>query len=153
MQYLDFERPIADLEAKINDLRQAALGGARVNVDTELHALQDKMRKRTAQIFRDLSPWQVSQLSRHPSRPYTLDYIDAICDEFQELAGDRAFANDRAIVAGVGRIKGRPVCIIGHEKGRDTKTKVRRNFGMPKPEGYRKALRIMKTENGSCSVT
>lgn len=144
MQYLDFERPIADLEAKINDLRQAALGGARVNVDTELHALQDKLRKRTAQIFRDLSPWQISQLSRHPSRPYTLDYIDAICDEFQELAGDRAFANDQAIVAGIGRIKGQPVAIIGHEKGRDTKAKVRRNFGMPKPEGYRKALRIMK---------
>ena len=144
LHYLDFERPIADLEAKISDLRQAALGGARVNVDTEIRALQDKMRKRTAQIFRDLSPWQISQLSRHPSRPYTLDYIDAICDEFQELAGDRAFANDRAIVAGIGRIKGRPVAIIGHEKGRDTKAKVRRNFGMPKPEGYRKALRIMK---------
>mgnify|MGYP002651283427 CR=1 FL=1 len=144
MQYLDFERPIADLETKINDLRQAALGGASVNVDTELHALQDKMRKRTAQIFRDLTPWQVAQLARHPSRPYTLDYIEAMCDEFQELAGDRAFANDRAIVAGIGRIKGRPVAIIGHEKGRDTKAKVRRNFGMPKPEGYRKALRIMK---------
>lgn len=144
MQYLDFERPIADLETKINDLRQAALGGASVNVDTELHALQDKMRKRTAQIFRDLTPWQVAQLARHPSRPYTLDYIEAMCDEFQELAGDRAFANDRAILAGIGRIKGRPVAIIGHEKGRDTKAKVRRNFGMPKPEGYRKALRIMK---------
>ena len=144
MQYLDFERPIADLETKINDLRQAALGGASVNVDAELHALQDKMRKRTAQIFRDLTPWQVAQLARHPSRPYTLDYIEAMCDEFQELAGDRAFANDRAIVAGIGRIKGRPVAIIGHEKGRDTKAKVRSNFGMPKPEGYRKALRIMK---------
>ena len=144
MQYLDFERPIADLETKINELRQAALGGASVNVDTEINALQDKLRKRTAQIFRDLTPWQVAQLARHPSRPYTLDYIDEICDEFQELAGDRAYANDRAIVAGIGRIKGRPVAIIGHEKGRDTKTKVRRNFGMPKPEGYRKALRIMK---------
>ena len=144
VQYLDFERPIADLETKINELRQAALGGASVNVDTEINALQDKLRKRTAQIFRDLTPWQVAQLARHPSRPYTLDYIDEICDEFQELAGDRAYANDRAIVAGIGRIKGRPVAIIGHEKGRDTKTKVRRNFGMPKPEGYRKALRIMK---------
>ena len=141
--YLDFEQPIADLEARIQDLRQASTGPA-VNIDAEIHTLRDKLRKRTAQIFRDLSAWQVSQLARHPARPYTLDYLRVICDEFQELAGDRAFANDQAIVGGLARIGGRSVMVIGHEKGRDTKTKVRRNFGMPKPEGYRKALRLMK---------
>ena len=141
--YLDFEQPIADLEAKIQELRSASTGPA-VNVEAEVAALQDKLRKRTAQIFRDLSPWQVSQMARHPQRPYTLDYIRYICDEFQELAGDRAYADDKAIVGGLGRINGRPVMIIGHQKGRDTKTKVMRNFGMPRPEGYRKALRLMK---------
>jgi len=141
--YLDFEQPIADLEAKIQELRHASHGSA-VDVDTEVHALQDKLRLRTAQIFRDLTPWQVSQLARHPARPYTLDYLRVICDEFQELAGDRAFANDSAIVGGLARIDGRSVVVIGHEKGRDTKAKIRRNFGMPRPEGYRKALRLMK---------
>ena len=141
--YLDFEQPIADLEARIQDLRQASNGPA-VNIDAEVHALQEKLRKRTATIFRDLTPWQVSQLARHPARPYTLDYLRVICDEFQELAGDRAFADDNAIVGGLARIDGRSVMVIGHEKGRDTKSKVRRNFGMPKPEGYRKALRLMK---------
>ena len=141
--YLDFEQPIADLEAKIHELRQASNGPA-VNIDTEIHALQDKLRKRTAHIFRDLSPWQVSQLARHPMRPYTLDYIKVFCDEFEELAGDRAYADDPAIVGGLGRMDGRAVVIIGHQKGRDTKSKVRRNFGMPRPEGYRKALRLMK---------
>ncbi|WP_129135568.1 acetyl-CoA carboxylase carboxyltransferase subunit alpha [Luteimonas sp. YGD11-2] len=141
--YLDFEQPIADLEAKIQELRQASAGPA-VNVDNEVHALQEKLRRRTAQIFRDLTPWQVSQLARHPARPYTHDYIRHICDEFQELAGDRAYADDHAIVGGLGRINGRSVMIIGHQKGRDTKSKVRRNFGMPRPEGYRKALRLMK---------
>jgi len=141
--YLDFEQPIADLEAKIQELRSASTGPA-VNVEAEVNALEDKLRKRTAQIFRDLSPWQVSQLARHPGRPYTLDYVRIICDEFQELAGDRAFADDKAIVGGLARIDGRPVMVIGHQKGRDTKEKVRRNFGMPKPEGYRKALRLMK---------
>ncbi len=141
--YLDFEQPIADLEAKIQELRSASAGPA-VNVDAEVHALQDKLRIRTAQIFRDLSPWQVSQLARHPARPYTLDYIRVFCDEFQELAGDRAYADDKAIVGGLGRIDGRPVMIIGHQKGRDTKSKIARNFGMPRPEGYRKALRLMK---------
>ena len=141
--YLDFEQPIADLETKIQELRQASNGPA-LNIDTEVRALQEKLRKRTAHIFRDLTPWQVSQLSRHPQRPYTQDYLRVICDEFQELAGDRAFADDQAIVGGLARIDGRPVMVIGHEKGRDTKSKVRRNFGMPKPEGYRKALRLMK---------
>lgn len=141
--YLDFEQPIADLEAKIQELRSASTGPA-VNVESEVHALQDKLRKRTAQIFRDLSPWQISQLARHPARPYTLDYIRVFCDEFQELAGDRAYADDKAIVGGLARIAGRPLVIIGHQKGRDTKSKVARNFGMPRPEGYRKALRLMK---------
>ena len=141
--YLDFEQPIADLEAKIQELRHASNAPA-VDVDAEVHALQDKLRIRTAQIFRDLSPWQVSQLARHPARPYTLDYIRVICDEFQELAGDRAFSDDAAIVGGLGRINGRSVVIIGHQKGRDTKSKIKRNFGMPRPEGYRKALRLMK---------
>ncbi len=141
--YLDFEQPIADLEAKIQDLRNASTGPA-VNVDAEVRALRSKLRVRTAQIFRDLSAWQVSQLARHPQRPYTLDYIKVFCDEFQELAGDRAYADDKAIVGGLGRIAGRSVVIIGHQKGRDTKSKVARNFGMPRPEGYRKALRLMK---------
>ncbi|MGH8031254.1 MAG: acetyl-CoA carboxylase carboxyltransferase subunit alpha [Luteimonas sp.] len=141
--YLAFEQPIADLDARIQDLRQASAGPA-INIDAELHTLQNKLRLRTAQIFRDLTPWQVSQLARHPARPYTNDYIGAICDEFQELAGDRAYADDAAILGGLGRINGRSVMIIGHQKGRDTKAKVRRNFGMPRPEGYRKALRLMK---------
>ena len=141
--YLDFEQPIADLEAKIQELRQASSGPA-VDVDAEVRALQDKLRKRTAHIFRDLAPWQVSQLARHPARPYTYDYLQVICEEFQELAGDRAFADDAAIVGGLARIDGRSVVVIGQQKGRDTKSKVRRNFGMPRPEGYRKALRLMK---------
>lgn len=141
--YLDFEQPIADLEAKIQELRSASTGPA-VNVEAEVNALRDKLRKRTAMIFRDLTPWQVSQLARHPQRPYTLDYIKMFCDEFQELAGDRAYADDKAIVGGLGRINGRSVMIIGHQKARDTKGKIMRNFGMPRPEGYRKALRLMK---------
>src|SRR5687768_2004464 len=141
--YLDFEQPIADLESKIQELRHASHGPA-VDIDAEVHALREKLRVRTAQIFRDLTPWQISQLARHPARPYTLDYLRVICDEFQELAGDRAFANDNAIVGGLARIDGRSVVVIGHEKGRDTKAKIKRNFGMPKPEGYRKALRLMK---------
>ncbi len=141
--YLDFEQPIADLEAKIQDLRSASAGPA-VNVEAEVHALQDKLRVRTAQIFRNLTSWQVLQLARHPSRPYTADYIRIFCDEFQELAGDRAFADDKAIMGGLARIGGRSVMLIGHQKGRDTKEKIKRNFGMPKPEGYRKALRLMK---------
>lgn len=141
--YLDFEQPIADLEAKIQELRQASAGPA-VNIDTEVAALQTKLRQRTAHIFRDLTDWQISQLSRHPQRPYTLDYIKVMFSDFEELAGDRAFADDKAIVAGLARLNGAPVMVIGHQKGRDTKSKVRRNFGMPRPEGYRKALRLMK---------
>ena len=141
--FLDFEQPIADLEAKIQELRHASHGSA-VNVDEEVHTLQQKLKTRTAEIFRNLTSWQVSQLARHPARPYTLDYLRLICDEFHELAGDRAFADDAAIVGGLARIDGRSVIVIGHQKGRDTKSKIRRNFGMPRPEGYRKALRLMQ---------
>src|SRR5512146_2172682 len=133
--FLDFEQPIADLEAKIQELRKASHGPA-VNSDAEVGGLQEKLRSRTAEIFRALTPWQISQLARHPQRPYTLDYIGQICDEFHELAGDRAFADDAAIVGGLARIGGRACMLIGHEKGRDTKSKVKRNFGMPRPEGY-----------------
>ncbi|PJK01988.1 acetyl-CoA carboxylase carboxyl transferase subunit alpha [Lysobacteraceae bacterium NML03-0222] len=141
--YLDFEQPLADLENKLQDLRNAS-DSQSVDVEDEIHALQNKLRQRTAVIFRDLAPWQISQMSRHPLRPYTQDYIKIMTSEFQELAGDRAFADDAAIVGGLARIDGRSVMIIGHQKGRDTKSKVRRNFGMPRPEGYRKALRLMK---------
>ena len=141
--FLDFEQPIAELEAKIDELRHASDGQA-FNIDDEVRRLREKLKVKTAEIFRNLNSWQVTQLSRHPGRPYTLDYIAAICEEFHELAGDRAFADDAAIVGGLGRINGRSVMIIGHQKARDTKGKVRRNFGMPRPEGYRKALRLMK---------
>ena len=141
--FLDFEQPIAELDAKIEELRHASHGQA-FNIDDEVGRLREKLKIKTAEIFRNLNSWQMTQLSRHPGRPYTLDYIGVICEEFHELAGDRAYADDAAIVGGLGRINGRPVVIIGHQKGRDTKTKVRRNFGMPRPEGYRKALRLMK---------
>ncbi|MGB0134582.1 acetyl-CoA carboxylase carboxyltransferase subunit alpha, partial [Dokdonella sp.] len=123
--------------------RHASHGQA-FNIEDEIGKLQGKLKTRTAEIFRNLSPWQVAQLARHPARPFTLDYIKVMCEEFHELAGDRAYADDAAIVGGIGRIDGRSVVIIGHQKGRDTKTKIRRNFGMPRPEGYRKALRLMK---------
>ena len=141
--FLDFEQPIADLEAKILELRRASTGQS-VNIDVELSGLQEKLRVRTAEIFNALTPWQISQLARHPQRPYTLDYLTLICDEFHELAGDRAFADDAAIVGGLARIGGRACMVIGQQKGRDTKSKIKRNFGMPRPEGYRKALRLMK---------
>jgi acetyl-CoA carboxylase carboxyl transferase subunit alpha len=141
--FLDFEQPIAELDAKIEELRHASHGQA-FNIDEEVGRLREKLKLKTNEIFRNLTPWQVTQLSRHPGRPYTLDYISVICDEFHELAGDRAYADDAAIVGGLGRINGRSVMIIGHQKARDTKGKVRRNFGMPRPEGYRKALRLMK---------
>ena len=140
--FLDFEQPIAELDAKIQELRKAA--GPSVNIDAETKALNHKLEVRTAEIFKALTPWQVSQLARHPQRPYTLDYIELMCEEFHELAGDRAFADDAAIVGGLARIDGRSCVIIGQQKGRDTKSKIRRNFGMPRPEGYRKALRLMK---------
>jgi acetyl-CoA carboxylase carboxyl transferase subunit alpha len=141
--FLDFEQPIAELEAKIQELRHASHGSA-FNIEEEIGKLRDKLKVRTAEIFKGLTPWQVSQLARHPQRPYTLDYLKLICDEFHELAGDRAYSDDAAIVGGLARIGGRSVVVIGHQKGRDTKSKIRRNFGMPRPEGYRKALRLMK---------
>ena len=141
--FLDFEQPIADLEAKIAELGKASTGQS-VNIDAEVEGLREKLRVRTAEIFHSLTPWQISQLARHPQRPYTLDYLGLICDEFHELAGDRAFADDAAIVGGLARISGRSCVVIGQQKGRDTKSKIKRNFGMPRPEGYRKALRLMK---------
>lgn len=145
LNYLDFEQPIADLEAKIEELRHVGdEGGVRVNITEEINQLKNKSKQLTKQIFSNLQPWQISQLSRHPMRPYTLDYINSILTEFSELHGDRLFADDPAIVGGIGRLEGRPVMVIGQQKGRDTKEKIRRNFGMPQPEGYRKALRLMK---------
>lgn len=141
--HLDFEQPIAELQAKIDELRNVGSDNA-LNLDEEIQRLQSKMRQKLTSIFKDLSPWQISQLSRHPLRPYTLDYIDYLFDEFHELHGDRAFADDHAIVGGLARFRDRSVMVIGQQKGRDTKAKVFRNFGMPRPEGYRKALRLMK---------
>ena len=141
--FLDFEQPIAELDAKIQELRKASTGPA-VNIETEVNGLQEKLRARTAEIFKALTPWQISQLARHPQRPYTNDYLGLVFDEFHELAGDRAFADDAAIVGGMARLDGRAVMVIGQQKGRDTKAKIKRNFGMPRPEGYRKALRLMK---------
>ena len=137
--FLDFEQPIAELEGKIQELRHASHGQA-FNIEDEVGKLKDKLKRKTADIFKNLTPWQIAQVARHPARPYTLDYLQAICEEFTELAGDRAFADDAAIVGGLARIDGRALVVIGHQKGRDTKTKIRRNFGMPRPEGYRKAL-------------
>jgi len=143
LDFLDFEQPIAELQAKIEELRLVG-NDNEINIQEEIERLEGKSRSLTESIFSNLTPWQISQLSRHPLRPYTLDYVSRIMDDFEELHGDRAFADDRAIVAGLGRIEGRPVMLIGHQKGRDTKQKIERNFGMPRPEGYRKALRLMK---------
>ncbi|WP_110675160.1 acetyl-CoA carboxylase carboxyltransferase subunit alpha [Salinicola sp. RZ23] len=141
--YLDFEQPIAELQAKIEELRLVG-NDSRISLSDEIGKLEEKSRKLTEQIFRDLTAWQVTQLSRHPQRPYTLDYLDSIFTEFDELHGDRNFADDAALVGGVARLDGKPVMVIGHQKGRDVKEKVRRNFGMPRPEGYRKACRLME---------
>ncbi|MEJ2576281.1 MAG: acetyl-CoA carboxylase carboxyl transferase subunit alpha [Gammaproteobacteria bacterium] len=143
LNFLEFEQPIAELQAKIEELRLVGSDNE-INIQEEIDRLEGKSRSLTESIFSNLTPWQISQLARHPLRPYTLDYVARICDEFEELHGDRAFADDRAIVGGLARIEGRPVVLIGHQKGRDTKEKISRNFGMPKPEGYRKALRLMK---------
>jgi len=140
--YLDFEQPIAELQAKIDELRNVGTDNA-INLDEEIQRLQAKMRQEIKSIFKNLTPWQISQLSRHPLRPYTLDYVEKIFDEFHELHGDRAFADDHAIVGGLARFRGRAVVFIGQQKGRDTKAKIFRNFGMPRPEGYRKAMRLM----------
>ncbi len=141
--YLDFEQPIAELEAKILELRNVGSDNS-LNLEEEIQRLEEKCRERTAAIFSGLSDWQISQLARHPQRPYTLDYIPMIFNRFEELHGDRHFGDDRAIVGGLASLEGRAVMVIGHQKGRDTKEKVYRNFGMPRPEGYRKALRLME---------
>ena len=143
LNFLDFEQPIAELEAKIEELRLVGHDNE-LNIQEEIERLRSKCVALTESIFSSLTPWQISQLSRHPQRPYLLDYTRRLFDEFHELHGDRAFADDRAIVGGLARIDGRPVMVIGHQKGRDTKEKILRNFGMPRPEGYRKALRLME---------
>ena len=144
VSFLDFEQPIAELEAKIEELGHVT-SDAKVNIAEEMARLQKKSRQLTTTIFASLTPWQITQIARHPRRPYTLDYIQMICTDFTELHGDRMFGDDLAIVGGLARIEGRPVMVIGQQKGRDTKERVRRNYGMPKPEGYRKALRLMHT--------
>lgn len=141
--FLEFEQPIADLEAKIEELRLVG-SGSEVNISEEIAKLQEKNLSLTESIFKNLTPWQISQLARHPSRPYTLDYIRSLFKDFDELHGDRTFSDDAAIIGGITRLDDRPVMVIGHQKGRSTTDKVRRNFGMPKPEGYRKALRLME---------
>ncbi len=141
--YLDFEQPIAELEAKIEELRLVG-DGTEINITDELTKLLGKSRSLTESIFTNLSAWQISQLSRHPKRPYTLDYVRLMFEDFEEIHGDRHFSDDAAIVGGIARLEGRPVMVIGHQKGREVKEKVRRNFGMPRPEGYRKALRLME---------
>lgn len=141
--FLDFEQPIAELENKIEELRFVQDDSV-LDISEEIARLQKKSQEQIKSIFAKLTPWQVSQVSRHAQRPYTLDYIKAICTDFEELHGDRHYAEDAAIVGGLARFYGQSVMIIGHQKGRDTKEKIRRNFGMPRPEGYRKALRLMK---------
>jgi acetyl-CoA carboxylase carboxyl transferase subunit alpha len=141
--FLEFEQPIAELEAKIEELRNVGSDNE-INISEEISRLESKCTSMLESIFSSLNAWQISQLARHPLRPYTLDYIERIFTDFEELHGDRAFADDAAIVGGIARLDGRPVMIIGQQKGRDTKEKVLRNFGMPRPEGYRKALRLME---------
>lgn len=142
MKFLDFEQPVAELEAKIEELRLVGTDSA-INISEEIDKLQSKSRDLTKAIFKSLNAWQVVQLARHPMRPYSLDYISRIFTDFDELHGDRFFADDKAIVAGTARLQNQPVMVIGQQKGRDTKEKVLRNFGMPQPEGYRKAMRLM----------
>lgn len=143
LNYLEFEKPIAELEEKILELQRVSEDRS-MNFDGEIDAMRDKNESLTKEIFSRLTPWQVTQIARHPLRPYTLDYIARICDSFQELHGDRMYADDPAIVTGLGKINDRNVVIIGHQKGRDTRERTRRNFGMPRPEGYRKAQRVMQ---------
>jgi acetyl-CoA carboxylase carboxyl transferase subunit alpha len=143
LKFLDFEQPIAVLEAKIEELRNVQFDN-KINISDALKQLEDQSESLTKSIFSNLSDWQISQLSRHPGRPYTRDYIDLVFTDFHELHGDRAYADDPAIICGLAKLDGTPIVIIGHQKGRDTKEKIYRNFGMPRPEGYRKALRVMK---------
>ncbi|MCZ6723348.1 MAG: acetyl-CoA carboxylase carboxyl transferase subunit alpha, partial [Gammaproteobacteria bacterium] len=138
--FLDFEQPIAELQAKISELRYVT-DDSEINISEEIATLEKKAENLTATIFSRLSSWQISQLSRHPNRPYALDYIDRIFTDFEHLHGDRVHSNDHPIIGGIGRLNGKPVMVIGQQKGRDTKEKIKRNFGMARPEGYRKALR------------
>ncbi|MDP6436629.1 MAG: acetyl-CoA carboxylase carboxyltransferase subunit alpha [Gammaproteobacteria bacterium] len=143
LNFLDFEQPIAELEAKIDELRFVG-DDSNLNISEEIDRLKSKSESLTRNIFANLSPWQIAQVARHPQRPYTLDYLESMCPDFQELHGDRMYADDAAIVGGPGRLAGKSVMLIGHQKGRNTKSRVKRNYGMPKPEGYRKALRLMR---------
>jgi acetyl-CoA carboxylase carboxyl transferase subunit alpha len=143
MNFLDFEQPIAELDAKIRELRYVG-DDKEININDEIARLQKKSKELISSIFSSLTDWQISQVARHPARPYTMDYIQRIFTDFDELHGDRSFSDDPAIVCGIARFRSRPVAIIGHQKGRDTRERIYRNYGMPKPEGYRKALRIMK---------
>lgn len=143
LKFLDFEQPIAELEAKIEELRKVEFD-IDINISDTLKQLEEKSESLTESIFSNLSDWQISQLSRHPERPYTLDYIQHMFTDFHELHGDRVYADDSALICGLAKLEGQPIMVIGHQKGRDTKEKVYRNFGMPRPEGYRKALRMMK---------
>ncbi|WP_417346068.1 acetyl-CoA carboxylase carboxyl transferase subunit alpha [Ferrimonas sp.] len=145
LDFLDFEQPIAELQAKIDELKNVSRNSnLDMDLQDEIKQLEEKREELITKVFDDLGAWQVAQMARHPQRPYTQDYIDHIFTEFDELCGDRAFADDPAIIGGTARLDGVPVMVIGHQKGRDTKEKVRRNFGMPRPEGYRKALRLME---------
>jgi len=143
LKFLDFEQPIAELEAKIEELRRVGFDNE-INISEEITKLEEKSGKLTESVFTNLSAWQISQISRHPMRPYTFDYIRLMFDDFQELHGDRAFADDHAIVGGIAKLDDRAVVVIGQQKGRDTKENLFRNFGMPRPEGYRKALRFAR---------
>jgi acetyl-CoA carboxylase carboxyl transferase subunit alpha len=143
LTFLDFEQPIAELEAKIEELRLVS-SASEVSIQDEIARLQVKSRQLTESIFKNLTPWQITQLARHPRRPYSLDYLSMVFSDFHELHGDRMYGDDLAIVGGLARLADKPVMVIGHQKGRDTKERVRRNYGMPKPEGYRKALRLMR---------
>jgi len=142
--YLDFEAPLAELEGKIAELRALATGDKTVSISEEVKGLEKKAAKQLTDLYASLEPWQKAQVARHPERPHFLDYVDALFDEFVELAGDRKFMNDDAILGGLARFRGRPVVVIGHEKGRDTQTRLKHNFGMGKPEGYRKAVRLLE---------
>lgn len=141
--FLEFEQPIAELEAKIQELRYVT-DDSDININEEIKTLEDKVDSLTTSIFSKLTPWQISQLARHANRPYAMDYIDQLFTDFEFLHGDRAYADDQPMIGGIGRLEGRPVMVIGQQKGRDTKEKIARNFGMPRPEGYRKAMRLMK---------
>ena len=144
VSYLDFEKPVAELEAKVEELRAVAAKGGAVSIGEELTKLETKAAKALADLYRDLTPWQKTLVARHPQRPRFLDFVKGLITEFTSLAGDRKFAEDAAIVGGFGRFRGQPVCIIGQEKGTDTRTRLEHNFGMARPEGYRKAVRLME---------